>query len=133
MPGRVLIVDDDRVQREVLCEILQLHGHAVLFAQDGAEAERVAKADSPDIVLLDVNLRDKSGLEVCRHLKQYPATMHIPVILMSGLSDTSDRIKGLDAGAEEFLGKPYNIAELLMRVDRLLVPEKRLSSAHDAD
>ncbi len=101
-----------------------------MFAGDGEEAERLIQADAPDLVILDVNLPRKSGLEVCRFLKHSPLTQLIPVIMITGMSEIQDRIRGIDAGADDFLSKPFDPAELIVRV-RSLIKRKEVTDELD--
>jgi DNA-binding response OmpR family regulator len=124
MGSNILVVEDDQIQRNVLCEILQLHGYTVMFADASAEAGQLIKANPPDIILLDITLRDENGIDVCRQLKVSPETGLIPVILISGLSDTEARMRGIEAGADEFISKPFSISHLLNLVGDFLKREK---------
>jgi cyclic di-GMP phosphodiesterase len=116
----VLIVDDEEVVRGVLARILRGEGYAVEFATDGTGALSSAKTLAPDVVLLDVTMPGLDGFEVCRRLKQDTATRLTPVIIISALADREHRIKGLEAGADDFLTKPFDVQELLVRVRSLI-------------
>src|SRR5215207_3985571 len=102
--GRVLIVDDDRKIRDLLVDLLELEGYEVSTAPDGAEAIDLALSFGPDIVISDVVMPVVGGLELCRRLKEYPRTVHVPVLLISGLRTSADEgIEGLNAGADDYL------------------------------
>jgi len=116
----VLVVDDDESVRELLIRILSAEGIQVAAAADGQSAIRIFWEVRPDLVLLDVNMPLLNGLEVCRMIKQNPDSRLTPVVLVTGLSATSDRISGLDAGADDFLGKPFDRSELIARIRSLL-------------
>lgn len=133
MPVRVLVVDDEHSQRELLSEMLQLDGHTVTVASDGRQAEALLRSQSPDIVLLDVNIPYKSGLELCRQIKLDPDTQLIPVVMVTGLSDSHDRVRGIDAGADDFLTKPIDRCELIARVRALLKRKEYTDELDRAD
>jgi two-component system, OmpR family, phosphate regulon response regulator PhoB len=114
--ARILIVEDEPAQREVLAYNIRAEGFAVETAGAGDEAlERVREA-APDIVVLDWMLPHVSGLEVCRQLKTAANTRTIPVIMLSARSEEIDKVRGLDTGADDYMIKPYSVAELLARI-----------------
>ncbi|MCC7361342.1 MAG: hybrid sensor histidine kinase/response regulator [Anaerolineales bacterium] len=133
-PARVLAVDDEGYNLDFTRELLGMQGWLVTTAEDGQAAlAAVAAALTPgggglDVILLDVRMPEPDGFEVCRRLKRNPATAHLPVVIVSGLKSTADRITGAEAGADEFLTKPFDPVELVTRV-RSLVSGKR---DHDA-
>ncbi|OGT01080.1 MAG: hypothetical protein A3F73_01770 [Gallionellales bacterium RIFCSPLOWO2_12_FULL_59_22] len=117
----ILVVDDDDgFSLKLLSKMLALDGHAVRTAASGEEAFASVAEQLPDLVLLDVMMPGIDGLEVTRRFKADPRTRPIPIILITALEDGDSRIKGLEAGAEEFLSKPVNRAELQLRVKNLL-------------
>jgi two-component system cell cycle response regulator len=124
MSARVLVVDDVDVNVKLLEAKLSAEYFDVLTAHSGAEALLVAEARQPDLVLLDVMMPQMDGFEVCRRLKADPRTAAIPVVMVTALSDVSDRLRGLEVGADEFLTKPVNDIALFARV-RSLVRLKR--------
>src|ERR1700722_18502575 len=124
MSARVLVVDDIEVNVRLLEAKLLSEYYEVLTASSGPAALEIAGRDSPDIVLLDVMMPGMDGLEVCRRLKSDPETRYIPVVMVTALSDVSDRLKGLEVGADDFLTKPVNDLALFARV-RSLVRLKR--------
>jgi adenylate cyclase len=119
-PAKILVVDDTPQNVKLLADLLTVKGYAVVTAASGAEALARVEADRPDLVLLDVVMPGMSGYEVCRQIRADAATGILPVVMVTALDPTVERIKGLDAGADDFLTKPINLPELLARVRSLL-------------
>jgi putative two-component system response regulator len=117
--SRVLVADDTESVRSLFRKLLSADGHEVVSASDGAEAMDAVQQHLPDVILLDVSMPRMDGLEVCRRLKADPATRLTPVVLVTGQADLSDRIRGIEAGADEFLSKPVHPHELRARVRSL--------------
>ena len=126
MSARVLVVDDIPVNVKLLEAKLLVEYYEVVTASDGASALQVVQAQRPDIILLDVMMPGMDGYEVCRRLKADEATAHIPVVMVTALNEVSDRVRGLEAGADDFLTKPVNDIALFARI-RSLVRLKRAS------
>ena len=127
MTARVLIVDDIPTNLRLLEAKLTAEYFTVQSAQSGRVALELAESDPPDIILLDVMMPEMDGFEVCRRLKANPRTAPVPVVMVTALSDTEDRVKGLEAGADDFLTKPVNDLTLFARVRSLV----RLKMAMD--
>lgn len=123
-PGRVVVVDDSPANVLLLTRQLALDGYTVYTASNGDEALDLIAREQPDVVLMDVMMPRRDGFDACRALKQSPATRLIPVVLVTALKDSKDRVRGLEAGADDFLSKPVNTTELRARV-RSLVRLKR--------
>src|SRR5215831_19417866 len=120
MAERILIVDDEAAARTALVTLLRREGFEVSHASDGDAALAECASFRPDLILLDIMMPGISGFDVCRKIKATPETRLTPVVLITGLSDTEDRIKGSDAGADDFLSKPIDFNELLARTRSLL-------------
>ncbi len=120
MSARVLVVDDILPNVKLLEAKLSSEYYDVLTATSGAEALEKVKNDAPDIVLLDVMMPGMDGFEVCHKIKSNPAYAHIPVVMVTALTDATDRVKGLEAGADDFLSKPLNDTALMARVRSLV-------------
>jgi adenylate cyclase len=123
--AKVLVVDDTPQNVKLLADLLSVKGYAVVTAASGPEALDKVEAERPDIVLLDVMMPQMSGYEVCKRIRDNPATGILPVVMVTALDPAQERVKGLEAGADDFLTKPVNHAELLARV-RSLVRVKQL-------
>jgi len=112
----ILIVDDHAANRETLLALLEGEAFDLLEAETGAEAVRIATERLPDLILLDVMMPGMDGFEVCRRLRAQPSTAEAPVILVTALDDHTSRLTGIEAGADDFIAKPFNRAELRARV-----------------
>jgi signal transduction histidine kinase len=118
-PITVLAVDDEPRNLEVLSHIMLAQGVQVITAEDGEEALEVVRATPPDVILLDVVMPRLDGFETCRRLKGDPATVFIPVVIVTALRGVRERIRGAEVGADEFVSKPFDSVELLTRVKSL--------------
>jgi two-component system cell cycle response regulator len=125
MSARILVVDDVMANLRLLEAKLSAEYYEVLAVQDGPAALEAAQAWAPDLVLLDVMMPGMDGYEVCRRLKADRATEHVPVVMVTALGDNQERVRGLEAGADDFLTKPVDDETLLARV-RALIRLKRL-------
>ncbi|MBU4563384.1 MAG: response regulator [Desulfarculus sp.] len=118
--SRVLIVDDEQENLLLMEDLYRQHGAQVIKAHNGLEALNLAEKELPDLILLDVMMPGLDGYEVCRRIKDGEHTQRIPVIMVTGMGALNNKLKGLDAGADDFLSKPVNSAELLTRSRSLL-------------
>jgi class 3 adenylate cyclase len=118
--AKILVVDDTPLNVKLLADLLTAKGYAVVTAANGEEALGKVAADRPDLVLLDVMMPGLSGYDVCRRIRGDPRTALLPVALVTSLDPHQERIKGIEAGADDFLNKPINQPELLARVKSLL-------------
>src|SRR5215510_15175842 len=119
-PPKILIVDDNETNRDILETRLKVHGYVLLQAADGEEALAAARAHLPDLILLDVMMPKLDGIEVCRRLKADAALPFMSIILVTSKADTKDVVLGLDSGADEYLTKPIDQAALVSRVRSVL-------------
>src|SRR6266542_3506724 len=118
--ARILIVDDEPFNVDYLEQELEDLGYETVSAADGQEALQKVTAEAPDLILLDVMMRIMDGFTVCRILKGNEETRFIPIVIMTALDGIDDRIKGIEAGADDFLTKPINQRELFARIQTAL-------------
>src|SRR5262249_40816844 len=116
MPAKILVVDDTVHNVKMLVDLLTARGYATVTAASGPEALERVEAERPDLVLLDVMMPGMDGYEVCRRIRANPDYGILPVVMVTALDPTRERVKGLDAGADDFLTKPGNTAGLVARV-----------------
>ncbi|MCL7487504.1 MAG: SpoIIE family protein phosphatase [Desulfobulbaceae bacterium] len=117
----LLLIDDERINLVILQALLQKEGYSVYTALNGREGIALAHQLRPNLILLDVMMPGEDGFEVCRKLKQDPVTASIPVIFITGLTDTENRIKGLTIGGLDYISKPFEKKEVFMRVRNILL------------
>lgn len=122
--GAVLVVDDDPRNRKLLKDLLTIHGHTVTEAENGVQALQMVESQPPDLILLDVMMPILNGVEVCRQIKANPKTGHIPVLLVTALGEHADRLRGIQAGADDFLTKPIDREEITLRIHNALVTKQ---------
>ena len=118
MSARILLADDDRAIREALTRALTLEGYDVVQAPDGAAALSLVESAQPDVAILDVMMPNVDGLTVCRVLRA--EKNRLPILMLTARTETPDRVAGLDAGADDYLPKPFDLDELLARLRALL-------------
>ena len=126
-PPRILITDDQPMNVDILQSRLAVHGYEILTATDGEEALASARAQLPDLILLDIMMPKMDGIEVCRLLKEDGALPFMPIIMVTAKADSKDIVAGLEAGADEYLTKPVDQAALVARVQSML----RIKALHD--
>jgi len=120
--ARILVADDDPLSIKLLNFRLSSVGHEVIFAVNGGEALEIATREKPDLVLLDIMMPVMNGFQVLRKLKSQEETKNIPVIMLTSKVQEKDVVFGLEAGAEDYITKPFSFAELNARVNRALAP-----------
>jgi len=117
---RILVVEDEQDLQQVLEYNLRQAGHEVTVTKLGNEGIKLARELRPDLVLLDLMLPDISGTEVCKQLKEHPATRTIPVIMLTARGEEIDRVVGFELGADDYVVKPFSVRELLLRIQAIL-------------
>jgi two-component system response regulator RpaA len=118
--SRILVIDDDQAIAELIKVNLDLLGHQVTTANDGIKGLALAQQNRPDLIVLDVMMPDLDGFTVCQRLRQNSSTNGIPILMLTALGMTRDKVKGFDSGADDYLVKPFEIPELQVRVRALL-------------
>ena len=130
MQATVLLVEDDMAQREMLSYNLEAAGYNVIITDNGEDALTLVDENDPDLIILDWMMPRLSGLETCRRLKSNQKTKNIPVLMLSARSEEVDRVRGLDIGADDYVVKPYAVAELMARVKAHLRRTRAATSGH---
>lgn len=118
--AKVLVVDDQEISVTFLEKVLEKEGYKIFTAYDGIEALEKFEKEQPDIILLDIKMPRMDGFEVCKKIKEDPKKRMIPIIMITALTDTQDKIKGIELGADDYINKPFNKYELLVRIKALL-------------
>jgi putative two-component system response regulator len=118
--SKIIIVDDSRLERKLLADFLKPHNYEIIEVDDGFKAVDIVRAEQPDLILLDLILKGITGFDICRELKKEEDLRLIPVVMVTAYGDKQARIKGLEAGADDFLIKPVDQAELVARVNSSL-------------
>jgi two-component system alkaline phosphatase synthesis response regulator PhoP len=126
MGAKILIADDDSFLLRLVGYLFGKEGYETVSAMDGEEALRKIETEKPDLVILDVMMPGIDGLEVCRQLRSHPETAALPIVMLSARSKVSDRIAGLQAGANEYLGKPSDARQVVGCVAALLERTRRM-------
>jgi len=121
MPARteksiILIVDDESVSRYTVEVLLESEGYVLVFAENGQEAIKKAVEIIPDLMLLDVMMPDMDGFQVCQHLRANPRLAELPIVMVTALDDRESRLRGIEVGADDFMTKPFDRAELRARI-----------------
>lgn len=113
---KILVIDDDPIICRIVQKILEQNGYEVLLATNGNEGLGIAKSTSPDLILLDIMLPDIDGFEICRKLRGTEKTSDISIIMMTAADQSSDIVRGLDIGADDYATKPFSPLELVARI-----------------
>src|SRR5260370_32010140 len=111
-PARILVVDDQPSIAGLMSQLLTMRGYEVVTAADALQAQAEVRRQAPDLILSDVRMPGKSGYEFCRELKSDPATRLIPFVFITGLTDSADKVRGIEAGGDDFLNKPVLAEEV---------------------
>jgi len=127
--SKILVIDDDPMAVRLIELSLSAEGFEVVTAASAMEGLRAVRTERPDLVLLDIMMPDMDGVEMCRHLRDHSDTAHIPIILLSAKTQLDDKIKGLRAGADDYITKPAEPREVIARVEAVLIRAKRVSPA----
>lgn len=125
----ILIVEDDESVRSMLKQSLKSEQIEVYEARSAEEALKIAEASVPDLIISDIMMNGMDGYTLCKIFKTRPATSHIPIILLTAKKELEDKLQGLEAGADDYIYKPFNIKEILLRVRNLLLQRKTLREA----
>ncbi|MEN9228300.1 MAG: response regulator transcription factor [Gloeomargarita sp. GMQP_bins_120] len=126
---RILVIDDDAAITELVKVNLELAGYDVSEANDGVKGQALAIQLMPDLIMLDLMLPRVDGLTLCQRLRRDERTSHIPILMLTALSQTQDKVEGFNAGADDYLTKPFEVQEMLARVRALLRRADRIPQA----
>lgn len=129
MKPRILLIDDDPAISEIVAINLEMAGYDVSQSVDGTKGQVLAVQLLPDLIVLDLMLPKLDGLTICQRLRRDQRTLNIPVLMLTGLSQTSHKVEGFNAGADDYLTKPFAVEEMLVRVRALLRRSDRIPSA----
>ena len=124
LKGHILVVDDEPSYREATRAVLEARGHKVSDAENAESAGTIIAESQPDVILLDMGMPGKDGADVCHELKAAPETAHIPVLMISAMRDRKDRLRAIKAGANDFITKPVDIEEVVLRVRNALYTKR---------
>lgn len=125
---KILVVDDDRILRTVLKHSLEQRGYQVTIVSSGTDALTAFNQDVPDIIVSDVSMPEMDGFEFCRQLRSQPSGKLVPFIFLSAKSELEDRVQGHSIGADDYLTKPFEMKELLAKIDALIERSRRIHS-----
>jgi two-component system, OmpR family, response regulator RpaA len=133
MERLILVVDDDEDVAETIERSLRRVGHRVLVAHRGADALQLSRENHPDLVVLDIMMPGMNGVEVCRHIRANPELTHIPILFLTAKGEIGDKIDGFEAGADDYLTKPFDLRELDLRAKALLRRTQQGDEQPEAD
>jgi class 3 adenylate cyclase len=122
--GIVMVVDDEEQNRTLLRDPLEARGYKVIEVENGIRALQKVEEETPDVILLDLMMPKMDGFEVCRRLKKYWKTAHVPVLVLTALSDRKERLMGIEAGANDFLTKPVDVQDVILRVNNAIYTKR---------
>lgn len=118
--NKILVVEDEANTAELLRRYFEIVGYSVVNALNGTDAVKAAEKEQPEVIILDINLPDMDGYEVCRQLRINPITDRIPIVFLTQRDDRLDRLEGLKLGADDYIGKPFDVEELRLRVHNII-------------
>lgn len=118
---RILVVDDENINLRLVSRLLEMEGYEVVSAQSGEAALHLIEQTRPDLALLDVMMPVMDGYELCRRLRQNPVTAQIPIVMLTAVVDENDRLKGIEAGADDCFPKPFDVDVLRTMLKRFLL------------
>ncbi len=122
--GTVMVVDDEEQNRMLLRDPLEAHGYKVIEVENGIRALQKIEEEIPDVILLDLMMPKMDGFEVCRRLKKYWRAAHVPILVLTALSDRKERLMGIEAGANDFLTKPVDVQDVVLRVNNAVYAKR---------
>ncbi|MBX3014616.1 MAG: response regulator [Caldilineaceae bacterium] len=117
---KILVIEDDPMILKLIFQTLQRSGYEVITAMNGSEGLRIAQENHPNLVVLDISLPGLDGYQVCQQLRSAPATASLPIIMVTAMSRPADQRRGFELGADDYLPKPFLLADLVTRVQSLL-------------
>lgn len=120
MKYKIAVIDDDPALLKMLVQALEGFGHVVKTATEGKAAIRLVTEEKPDLVILDWNLPELNGLEICRFLRTHPSTLRTPILMLTAFDNMRQKVSAFDTGADDYLTKPFDMQELIARVSALL-------------
>ena len=122
--GLILVVDDEEQNRTLMRDPLEAHGYRVIEVENGISALQKVEEEVPDAILLDLMMPKMDGFEVCRRLKKYWKSAHVPILMLTALSDRKERLMGIEAGANDFLIKPVDVQDVILRVNNAVYTKR---------
>lgn len=126
--SKILLIDDDKAIIELVKINLEIQGHEVLIANDAVTGIAIAKQEIPDLIILDLMMPEVDGFTACQRIRQQESTQNIPILMLTALSRTDDKVSGFNAGADDYLTKPFELPELYVRVRALLRRAQKTST-----
>lgn len=126
--SKILLIDDDKAIIELVKINLEIQGHEVLIANDAVTGIAIAKQEIPDLIILDLMMPEVDGFTACQRIRQQESTQQIPILMLTALSRTDDKVSGFNAGADDYLTKPFELPELYVRVRALLRRAQKTST-----
>ncbi len=120
MASKIVVIEDDPLIQKLITQTLQREGYEVVTANDGSEGLRKVQETNPNLVVLDISMPGLDGYQVCHYLRNEPATANLPIIMVTAMARPSDQRRGFETGADDYLPKPFALADLVTRVQSLL-------------